>query len=104
MLWHSNVSFVKEFVQTEQKLDNMGKYDRQVSEKLWEDAVKEILNDAEGGLITKQNMEDIAKCLEPTKILENHIRKFIISRVPFCDSLFKVTTMFRCSLYSPTFI
>ena len=53
----------------------MGMYDREVSEKLGEDAVKEILKDAEGGLITKQHMEDIAKGLEPPKILGNHKRR-----------------------------
>ena len=50
----------------------MGMYDRQVSEKLGEVAVQEILKGAEGGLITKQHMEDIAKGLEPAKILGNH--------------------------------
>ena len=48
-------------------------YDKQVSEKLGEGAVKEILNDAAGGLITPQQMEDIAKGLgPPDNILGNH--------------------------------
>ena len=51
-------------------------YDRQVSEKLGEDAVKEILKDTERGLITPQQMKDIAKRLgPPDKILGNHKRR-----------------------------
>ena len=54
----------------------MGMYDRQVSERLGEDAVKEILKDVEGGLITSQQMKDIARGLgPPDTILGNHKRR-----------------------------
>ena len=39
----------------------MGMYDKEVSEKLGEDAVKEILDDARSGFISRQQMEDVAK-------------------------------------------
>ena len=53
----------------------MGIYDKEVSEKLGKEAVEEILKDAQSGHISPQQMDDVAKALEPPEILGNHKRR-----------------------------
>ena len=65
----------------------MGMYEKEVSEKLGEDAVNEILKAARSGHISPQQMEDVAKLLEPPVVLGNHKRRGKVGEYEMRDIL-----------------
>ena len=60
-------------IKLDRAVRNMGRYDKEVSEKLGKDALQEIFKDAERDLINKQQMEDIEKGLGPPALSKHAV-------------------------------